>query len=152
MNKYYSYFHDCSSLEEARRVYIRLAKTAHPDAGGSTKDMQDLQEAYEMYKSKNNVKMEKEDFTIDSIINDILSMNISCELVGSWIWLFNENTYQNKDKLKSMGFRFSGGKKRWYWTPNPRHVRSGSKLKMEEIRMKYGATIYKNRTIQIEED
>ena len=151
MNKYYTYFHDCSSLEEARRIYIRLAKTAHPDAGGSTKDMQDLQEAYEMYKSNNNVKMEKEDFTIDSIINDILAMNISCELVGSWIWLFNENTYQNKEKLKAMGFRFSGGKKRWYWTPNPHHVRGGSKLKMEEIRMKYGATIYKNRTIQLED-
>lgn len=152
MNKYYTYFNECSSLEEARRIYIRLAKTAHPDAGGSTEDMQDLQEAYEMYKSKNNVKMEKEDFTIDFIIRDILSMNISCELVGSWIWLFTENTYQNKEKLKSMGFRFSGSKKRWYWTPNPRHVRGGSKLAMDEIRMKYGATIYKNRTIQIEED
>ena len=55
MNKYYTYFYNWSSLEEARRVYIRLAKTAHPDAGGSTVDMQVLQEAYVMYKSKNNV-------------------------------------------------------------------------------------------------
>jgi hypothetical protein len=38
----YKYFENCASLEEAKSLYKKLARENHPDFGGDTRTMQDI--------------------------------------------------------------------------------------------------------------
>jgi hypothetical protein len=40
---------------------------------------------------------------------------ITAEIVGSWLWVYGD-TYAIKEELKTMGFSWSKGKKKWYFT------------------------------------
>lgn len=40
--------------------------------------------------------------------------HMTIEIRGSWIWL-SGNTYDHKDELKRIGFRFSREKREWFW-------------------------------------
>ena len=49
-------------------------------------------------------------------LNDIpKDQKITVEAAGSWIWL-SENTFDNKETLKAIGFRYNRDKKRWFWS------------------------------------
>jgi hypothetical protein len=67
---------------------------------------------------------------------------VEAELCGSWIWC-RGNTYEYKDQLKAMGFKWSKSKSSWHW----HHEETGShwyrgKASMDQIRAKYGSQIY----------
>jgi hypothetical protein len=77
------------------------------------------------------------------IIEKLMHMEgIEAELCGSWIWC-RGNTYEYKDQLKAMGFKWSKSKSSWHW----HHEETGSrwyrgKASMDQIRAKYGSQIY----------
>lgn len=37
------------------------------------------------------------------------------EAAGSWLWI-SGNTYDNKEELKAIGFRFNRDRRMWYWS------------------------------------
>ncbi len=43
-----NYFSDCNSPDEIRTKYRNLVKKHHPDLGGDTKTMQEINTAYEI--------------------------------------------------------------------------------------------------------
>ena len=51
-NKFSSEFDGLSDINEAKKRYRKLSRIHHPDHGGSTADMQDLNNAYEAFKKK----------------------------------------------------------------------------------------------------
>lgn len=63
------------------------------------------------------------------------------EVCGYWVWLTG-NTFAHHAKIKALGFKFSGAKKAWYWSPtlNQSAYRRGSRS-MKGIRKEYGSRI-----------
>ena len=85
--------------------------------------------------------------------------NCKIELIGSWLWVSGD-TYTIKDKLKELGFFFSGNKKAWFFNGqsckekkrkekeleqlfNSIYIKSKSKRSfynsLEELKTKWGA-------------
>lgn len=86
----------------------------------------------------------KYDFSEDAKLREVLQQiitfdGINIEIVGCWIWV-DGNTYDYKDTLKSIGFKWAREKKKWYFHTEAFRKRSHKKLSMEDIRNYYGST------------
>ena len=58
-----------------------------------------------------------EDEKLREVLQSIISLqNINIEIVGCWIWGDGE-TYEHKDKLKALGFRWAREKRNGIFTP-----------------------------------
>lgn len=145
------YFKDCRTLQEVKQVYKRLAMIHHPDRGGDTATMQEINLQYEAIIKDLffgfSVQQEdvKESFIkFPEIINLIISFDVEIEICGHWVWV-GGNTIQYKDKLKEFGFRFSGDKKRWYWRPIEFRSHNKEPWTLDQIRRFHGSDMV-NRT------
>ena len=154
------YFKNVETLEELRKQYKELLKKYHPDnPQGSTGATQEINSEYDTlfkvlkdrHESKtttdnekndfNNMKYDfKEDAKLREVLQQIINFeNINIEIVGCWIWV-DGNTYEYKDNLKTLGFRWAREKKKWYFHTEAFRKRSRKKLSMDDIRNYYGST------------
>ena len=95
----YKFFKDVKSIEELKAQYKKLAFAHHPDRGGNTADMQQINNEYdELLKRVKNVHSTADGKTYTKaneradvpdnfreIINAIISFNCKIELCGSWL-------------------------------------------------------------------
>ena len=158
------YFKNVNTLEELRRQYKELLKQYHPDnPNGSTEATQKINAEYDSlfkllkdkhentatgsneaktdYNSYNKMKWDfAEDTALREVLQKIINLSdITIEICGSWIWIFG-NTYQHKESLKEIGFKFASQKKAWYWHSEAFQKRSKKTLSMNDIRNLYGST------------
>lgn len=64
---------------------------------------------------------------------------LGTEVHGSWLWI-TRNSFQVKDVLKSLGFRYSGNKKAWYFRDESQKSDNKDPISLDMIRMKYGTS------------
>jgi hypothetical protein len=140
------YFRNCTALEEVKKRYKELAMLHHPDRGGKTETMQEINAEYENVTKINyfsfaeKSEQEQAEFIkYPDIINQIVVLpGIIIEIIGDWIWLSGA-TYQHKAIIKELGFYFAPKKLMWYYRP-PDYKSSNRKPKtIEYIRSKYGS-------------
>ena len=156
-----TYFKNVTTLEELRKQYKELLKKYHPDnINGSTETTQEINTEYDnLFKvlkdrhekettdnttGKADFNNKKYDFSEDKALREVLQKiinyeDINIEIVGCWIWV-DGNTYNYKDSLKAVGFRWAREKKKWYFHTEAFRKRSHKKLSMEDIRDLYGST------------
>lgn len=148
-NKFATQFAHCTTPEELKRRYLKLAKQHHPDCGGTTEDMQALNSAYE--EAVKRLSWQSEDASAEyekttetpswmvDILKDIIPIDgIEVEICGSWIWVGGD-TYPHRDIFKAAGFRWSGKKKRWYAKPGNDRRRYRGSMDMDRIREVHGS-------------
>jgi hypothetical protein len=143
-----NYFKDCVDLKAVKRRYKELALLHHPDRGGSTQTMQEINNQYAtiikepFYKFETQTETEKDDYFIyPELIDQIIKLNgIIIELIGDWLWL-SGNTYPHKQTLKDLGFYFAPKKTMWYYRPAEYKAHKGKPQPIENIRIKYGSSI-----------
>lgn len=152
------YFNNVETLEELRKQYKELLKKYHPDnPNGSTEATQEVNAEYDtLFKTlkdrhehntsdnKTDYSNMKYDFSEDEKLREVLQHivtmeNINIEIVGCWIWV-DGNTYEHKDSLKALGFKWAKEKKKWYFHTEAFRKRSKKKLSMNDIRNYYGST------------
>lgn len=145
MNKYFA---GIKTVEELRKRYKELLKKHHPDNGGNEETMKEINAEYDRLSaqmSREN-KADKESTTYDTeaedrafreVLEKISTLNVTAEIVGSWIWI--SGGYECRELLKSIGFKFAPKKKCWCWHFGDYHRRSKREISLDEIRQKYGS-------------
>ena len=152
------YFANCKTLDELKKVYKHLAQKHHPDVGGDTRTMQEINAEYAarfevLKRSQNEQAAEdttgKARATTESagdfigIIDHLLKLDgLEIELCGRWLWIGGE-TKKHKEALKACGCRWSSSKKLWNWhfAEDGDKWHRGTKS-MSQIRSKYGSTTF----------
>ena len=150
------YFANCTTIEEAKALYKKLAKANHPDLGGDTETMKainaEFEKVFDLLKNKhtganNTTYTAKSDSTetaaeFMNIINKLIHCNgLVIELVGRWIWLTG-NTYEHRNIIKSLGFTWATRKKAWYWHAPEDKSFNRKEMSLNEIRSLYGSKVF----------
>src|SRR5664280_2875881 len=66
---------------------------------------------------------------------------LGTEVLGNWLWI-TRNSFPVKDILKSLGFRYSGDKKAWYYRSDEfRGSGNQDPISLDMIRAKYGTVV-----------
>lgn len=142
------------TLEELRKEYKRLVFLHHPDHGGRTEDMQQINSEYDALlkvvgnrrRSATGETYEKAEYHAEfdrfrEIIEKVIHFNVTIEICGTWLWILNG--YEYRKDLKEIGFFWCSRKKAWAWTDEP--STSKHKLTMDEIREAYGSEIVREK-------
>ena len=141
------------TLEDLKKMYKTLAYANHPDRGGRTEDMQEINNEYdrlfarlknvrrnkagEVYTTTEEVKETPEQYR--AIIDKLIHFeNCLIEICGTWIWV-SGNTKVYKDILKELKFRFSKNKAAWYYHSEPYVKRSKTRYSLDDIRTMWGS-------------
>ena len=147
-----NYFKDCTSWQEAKETYRKLAHELHPDKQtGSKEAFQELQRQYQAFSpSKQRYEKETEHqryyaSSFFNIIDMLLDVPyISAEICGSWIWI--EIDKEHKDQLKNKDWqsvdyvcKFSRNKLKWYLHPKGYRKQSSKQWSMDDIRNAFGS-------------
>ena len=160
-----TYFNDCKTQAEAKAKYRELVKQHHPDAGGDTATMQDINREYSQFMSEGakgearerqrtahaeNRKSAADFHDLDEVGEKIRVMiefalnleGVDVELMGLWVWLTG-NTKAHKDAFKAwnesheLKWRWMHKKQAWAYQGVPSFNRKETTL--DEIRNAYGS-------------
>lgn len=141
------YFDHLNRLQEIKKEYHRLTKLHHPDVGGNTATMQEINRQYKEAvewiakhgegKDRQDAAQEVPEAFAAAVAAVVNLEGIALDLVGAWIWATG-NTYTHKDALRAAGYKWASKKRAWYWRPEWAAVSKGSKKSLEEIKDKYG--------------
>lgn len=157
-----TWFAHCTTSEEIKDEYRRLCKIYHPDVGGDTATMQEINSAYAIA-SANAIRQEKPDWSEDQYmdaalvaeairqaIEEIINLpGLDIEICGLWVWV-GGNTWPNRDALKAAGYYWARQKQKWYYPGIPANGRG--RMEMDEIRQRYGSQKVYARRQQEEEE
>jgi hypothetical protein len=148
-----THFTGCKTTDEIKTAYRNLAQIFHPDHGGDTAIMQDINAEYSAAMSKairnerpglteqEYADLDKVNDIIRQAVQDIVNLpEITVEICGLWVWV-SGNTYPVKDAIKAAGYRWANQKKMWYYAGVP--ASSHGKMDMDDIRSAHGSVIVK---------
>lgn len=147
------WFTNPQTLEELKKQYKKLVFKHHPDKGGRTEDMQEINAEYdklfatlknvhrsasgETYTAKEETKETPEQFR--NIIEKLIHLDgIEIEICGSWLWITG-NTYPNRETLKKLRFKYSKNKNAWYYHEEGYTKHSKKSFTLEQIRDLWGS-------------
>ncbi|MBL7819937.1 MAG: hypothetical protein JNL65_04925 [Saprospiraceae bacterium] len=144
------YFNSCKTVEDVKHLYKQLAKEHHPDKGGRTATMQEINSEYSYVIAKllSGMSLSEEEMESNILssqkyqtaINSIIGFDhIFIELVGVWVWITG-NTYPIRTYLKENGFYYSKPKKAWYFRAEEHRAKYSSKMELSVLRDIYGCT------------
>lgn len=147
MNKYFA---NCTTLEELKAEYKRLALMHHPDRGGDGEVMKEINAEYDrvfpklknVHKTKEGKRYEKENNEtagfFKSLIDELLKMEgVHIEIIGCFVWVSGD-TKPHKEQLKKLGFKWHSKKICWYLAPIEYQKKSKKQYSMDEVRQMFG--------------
>lgn len=137
-----------NDLDNLKKEYKKLALKYHPDRGGTTEQMQSINNEYDKLRAKilkgSNLSedQKKNEIVIDEAIREIVNVlilipGIEIEVIGKWIWV-SGNTYPVKGELKSAGLIFIKKDGKPYWVYKGVESLSRGGTPMDIIKQKYG--------------
>ncbi|MEM6734668.1 MAG: hypothetical protein AAF620_01240 [Bacteroidota bacterium] len=146
-----NFFKDCTTLDEARKTYYKLAKQHHPNKGGDHETFVEIGNQFKAFRP--GTKKYENEFNdwnaalFSDILNQLMQItDITIEVCGSWLWI-GGNTKPNAAKIKSIDVGefykrgFSRSKSMWYFSPKGYRKRSKNELTIDEIRGLYDHTV-----------
>ena len=150
------YFKNVKTLEELKKQYKTLAKQYHPDLNGgtTTEIMKAINAEYDVLfeRVKNfHVNADGEAYEktttetsaeFREMINNIINFNMDIEIIGTWVWCFN--SYEYREQLKELGFKYASKRKAWCWHTGEYKPRKSRKT-LDEIRAAYGSEKIKDK-------
>lgn len=144
------WFKGLNTPDEIKIHYRKLAIEFHPDKGGDTAVMQDINNEYHKAlkscdaKTYNNYTYKYnhtvEDAIVETIKKVITLSGVVVEICGYWLWV-SGNTIQHKDYLKKCKLRYSHKKKAWYFHTMKFYSKKSKSWSMNKIRNVWGSNV-----------
>lgn len=156
------WFAGVNTVEEIKKLYKSLAFQHHPDRGGNTATMQEINAQYtQALKACNGQKStsdngehtyrydEQKESEIINKINETLNSGITRQgvdlyLIGTWLWAQGD-TKPSKEQLKAMGYKWHSKRSCWYWHNDGYRHTYASNADFGSLAAKYGATNFKSK-------
>lgn len=146
------WFNNPQTLEELKKQYKSLALKHHPDLGGNTQEMQEINSEYDKlfevlkntHKSATGKVYTTKETTetpnvYKNIINKLINLvGIDIEICGSWLWITGD-TKPHKELLKTLKFKWSKSKSAWYYHTDKHRKHNNKAFTLDEIRDLYGS-------------
>ena len=147
------YFTGLNAVTDIKAAYRKLASKNHPDKGGVTAIMQEINAQYHEALQNIDGTVTKgtdgknhtysynhtiEEELIDKI-NELLALNLSeivIALIGTWIWITGE-TKQHKELLKTAKCKWHGKRKCWFLSTQKK-TRYNNKASLSDLASSYG--------------
>jgi hypothetical protein len=152
------YFQACANPQEVKTLYRQLARENHPDIGGDTRTMQDINAQYQRalqnlngYKTvgtdgkertyKYNPEYEEGIMAKVAEILDLRLPHIDIQIIGLWIWVTGTKK-EDRDHFNKHGVKMSWHSKRsaWYWKPYAGRSTYSKRDTLDSLAAKYGRT------------
>ena len=155
-----NYFSNFKTVEQIKFNYRKLCSINHPDRGGNTETMQEINRQYKLalksIDGQTSVGTDGAEHTyyyhadIESALMDKLNelfqlrmAEVEIALIGTWLWLLG-STRPYKDYLRNLGFRWHHKRKSWYFhTTQYRSATSSAEL--SDIAEKYGCKVFTDK-------
>lgn len=148
-----NYFAKFTTVEEIKFNYRKLCMEHHPDRGGDTGTMQDINQQYQQALAAVHGQVSTGtdgqehtyyyhadiETTLMELINQLLKLHmqeVEIALIGTWLWILG-NTKPYKDHLRELGCRWHFRRKCWYFH-NGKYRSSTSSAELSELGEKYG--------------
>jgi hypothetical protein len=137
-------FYGCTTSNEVEQRYQELSRVFK----GQDEVLKSLNEEYSTLMSVLNpvkpVEASKEKATLPEKIAELQGKispeGLHFEVCGCWLWVTGK-TYQVKDTLKELGFRYSANKLSWYYRQDDHRSSNQEPIPLEMIREKYGTSV-----------
>ena len=163
-----NFFAECTTQDEAKSLYRKLARQHHPDFGGDEATMKQLNSEYAAFQATTSHRAERKrqseahadgkktnaDYVdLDAIAAELrqkieallnISSELEVELCGLWVWVTG-NTKPHKEAIKAVGgMRWASEKEAWYFAG----VRSFNRQKMtlDQVRQAHGSQRVSRKT------
>jgi hypothetical protein len=137
------FFKNCQTIEEVKTTFKKLALQHHPDRGGCTQTMQEINSEYSFAIANiaKGTQFQNEEIKIaedfQSIIEQLINLEgLIIDIVGNWLWVHGD-TKPFKEAIKKAGLFWANKKKMWYYRPANAKGGNGKKT-YAEITQKYG--------------
>lgn len=153
-----TYFQNYQTADDIKSEYRRLAMQYHPDHGGTTAQMQDINAQYSeaVDRAIRNEKpgLSEQEYTDLANINEVVRRavesivnlpGLEIEICGLWVWVggtqkrgLSEQGDYNLNTLMASGYRWASKKAKWYFAGV--RATSHGKMDMDDIREAHGST------------
>jgi hypothetical protein len=152
------FFHQCETVEAVKKLYRTLAMQFHPDRGGDTATMQELncqyQDALHTCDGQISIDSDESEHTyhynaereqalvefLDRLIRSgALLADVECWLIGTWVWVMG-NTKPVKEILKALNCKWHVKRSAWYWHADEHRHRYNGSVGLASIAAAYGAS------------
>lgn len=166
MKKYKWFNPRPATLDEGAKMYRELASKHHPDHGGNTSDMQEInnewdelkptlprfctkqaqqgRQQYQQQQDANSAAKAAQDAEAAKMAAELAKCpGLQFDVVGSWIWA--DTDYRYTSELDRLGFRWSRNRSKYYWHPEGDSSRRNRRASYEEIYQKYSGQSYQTR-------
>lgn len=167
-------FANCTTQDEAVKIWRTLSKELHPDMHQDnkehwTEEFKKLNAEFAAWSSgwiryeqkarqdaahSDGRKSAADYHDIDNLaeelrtrIENALNLGMDVELIGLWIWVTGPKTYENRNALYEMGFKYAkkkSDKTAYYYAAVPSFNRERGRT-LDEIRSMHGSTKYTKR-------
>jgi len=159
------FFSGVDTVEAVKKLYRALAMEFHPDRGGDTATMQEVNAEYHEALKRCSGQQRKLDdgkvwtYTYDygkeqevveqidkTLAAKVLTGAHEFTLIGRWLWIVGD-TKPIKDSLKQLGYQWHSKRTAWYWKPSESHSRYNARYDLNGL-----AAIYGSATLSSKED
>ena len=135
-------FVGCDSLEKVEQRFQELSRVF----SGQNEMMGLIKADYTVLRQTHSIPKPAEtakgkltmNAMVDALHSKVKSEGIHVEIIKDWLWVSGK-TFDVRDDLKELGFRYSSDKKSWYWRDDEKRITGKhDPLSFDEIRSKYG--------------
>jgi curved DNA-binding protein CbpA len=149
-----NYFETVTTADQLKTAYRLLCKQYHPDKGGSTEQMQEINGQYERliarflsgksadeYGQDKFYKTREDETEVEAKVREAVEKiahldGLDVEIIGAWVWVSGD-TKPHKDTLKAAGYWWMHKREMWAFKGKASSGRGSTS--MEEMREKYGS-------------